>query len=266
MRESQVLHEQSSRVASEGDQIYKDTQGMKDLVQKHFFQASEKTYQDIYRIEKIPQWDMKEQDSNLIRRYIKDENEVEKFYQLNTYIKEEHIKPGENTENGEGKKVDVNYYNPKSRTFINFSNSRTEEARILKPLNEHEGEKETYQRTLPHSEMMRYIRREAIDEYNQENAVRISEQEKVPDMTFIRHSLSNKEYKALIPELNIDREKPTPYYQGTDQFRKLMREVPNFKAINHFISQQHSHLEVTEITIEPGHVDSAIVKAQTKET
>ena len=264
VRDSQLLYDRSSRVTSEGDQMHKETQQMKDLVQRHFFRASENTYKEMYTTKRTAEWDFPDHERDLIEKYMKHirqdkKSAVEDTYRLETYIDAEH------TRNGLDKKVDVNYDNPVDRIHIAYSNSREDEAKNLKPLHEQETEKDIYQRTLPNSELMHHVQQEAIDEYNQEHENRIPLGEKVPDMTFVRHSLSNKEYKALAPQLDLDRTKPTAYHPGDEEFERLMGEVPNFKAVKHFISQHHPHLEVTQITIIPDRTDSAIIETQARE-
>ncbi len=231
---------------------------MKDSVQMRFFQVSTETYRDLYSTDREAGWAFPDHEKDFIRRYTK--SEVDDFYRLNTRMREEH------TRDGSKKLVGVNYYNPAERFFIYYSHSRIDVTDNLKPLHENETKKEIYQRTLPHSEMMHHLQQEAIDEYNQEHPTPISLDEKVPDMTFVNHALSNKEYIAIAPQLNIDKANPPVYNRGDDKFSLLMKEIPNFKAIEHFISQRHPHLEVTTITIIPDRYDSVIVHAQEKKS
>ncbi len=258
LRDTQVLHDKRAHVVPEGDQIYKETQEMKDAIQTRFFQASTNTYRDMYSTNKEAGWAFPDYEKDFIRRYT--ESEVDDFYRLSTRMRKEY------TRNGSKKLVGINYYNPVARVFINYSHSRVDVTDNLKPLYDNETKKEMYQRTLPHSEMMHHLQQEAIDEYNQEHRTKISLEEKVPNMTFAIRTLSHKEYLAIAPQLNIDTVEPTIYNRGDDNFSLLMDKVPNFKAIRHLISQRHPHLEVTKITIIPDRYDSAIVHAQERKS
>jgi hypothetical protein len=263
--DSQALLKQLGRFpSSDHPAMQSSLHDMQDRAQTHFFQSSDAIREALYTDKLFPVSDLERAEPYIqpfIEKYVKASSNNGGDYK-NFYRNVQKVK-AEQTNANQEKTVSINYYNPESRFFIAYSNSREEQAKLLKPLHEGETKKEIYQRTPTNSQDIHHVQQIAVDAHNRENPDRQVSLQDMPDLTIVRHSISNKEYKAVRPSLT----EPKDYTKGDDTFQQFMKDVPNFKSINYLLEQHYPHLEVQKITILPNaSADSALVYAAPKES